>query len=371
MMKNPAPGALYIPQLTFPRFVAAVMVVIFHYGQQSSPFNTSALSGLISQGSIAVSFFFFLSGMVLMLNYGPVRTTPGSFWLKRFARIYPLYLFAFLLIVISEVLTRGAGAKGISILLQAIGLHAWVPGICLEMNFPGWSISVEMFFYLLFPFLLPLFRKMKFKTAGIVVLIIWGLSAIQHIMTGHFVNLGSDKLNGEFNLYFPLWHLNTFLFGMLAGIAALSFRLKPGRTLVPLLGFLAGLVTFIYILVSDNGIKPHIHNGLLAPVFFLICVGLAFDRSLITRWMSHKIPVFLGDISYSVYLLQYPVYFWLTYALGRENLHGPVFWIYLLILMSVSALTFLLLERPARKWLVKRFMPKTRARVNQRGSLFR
>ena len=58
-----------IEQLTFIRFVAAISVVIHHFGLHIFPFNTSILLKIFKQGDLGVSFFFFLSGFVMIVAY--------------------------------------------------------------------------------------------------------------------------------------------------------------------------------------------------------------------------------------------------------------------------------------------------------------
>ena len=62
-------SAMYLPQLTFLRFVAAMLVVFYHYGKQTFEAGYPFLHSIIAEGSVAVSFFFFLSGVVLGINY--------------------------------------------------------------------------------------------------------------------------------------------------------------------------------------------------------------------------------------------------------------------------------------------------------------
>jgi peptidoglycan/LPS O-acetylase OafA/YrhL len=341
----------YIPQLTFPRFIAASLVVVFHYGSSTFPFNTGFLAAIISQGSIAVSFFFFLSGLVLSLNYfRDEKLTFSGFLKKRIARIYPVYLVAFFLTLFLAMVVRGAYPKGMSAILQMLSLHAWVPGICLEINYPGWSISVEMFFYLLFPLLVFLLRKLKQTKIIILVFGIWILSVIQNLFLEKYFYEPANIAHGEFILYFPLWHLNTFLFGMLAGILILRFRRQKVRyPYLPLLMLLSGMVVFVYILGTDNPVRPHIHNGILAPLYLIITLGLAFDTSAFSRVTGSRSMVYLGDISYSIYILQFPVYLLFISIAGIPDVKGWVFYLYFPVLLIVSGISYKFIEQKFRR----------------------
>ncbi|MCB8995594.1 MAG: acyltransferase [Bacteroidales bacterium] len=347
----------YIPQLTFPRFLAAALVVIYHYGSDTYPFNTGYIKEIVSQGSVAVSFFFFLSGLVLSLNYFKDETLRFSTFLKkRIARIYPVYIFAFVLSLLLAMWLRNAFPKGLSVILQFAALHAWVPGICLEINYPGWSISVEMFFYLVFPFFIFLFRKMSILRLSLVVVIIWTISVFQNLyFETHFYN--PDKIAfGELILYFPLWHLNTFLFGMLGGIVIRNKKNNDNFSIWPGLIFLCGFLIFILILGTPNSIRPHIHNGLLSPLYFMMCYGLAMDRTIISAFSGRKELVYLGDISYGIYILQFPVYLLFTKLVSIEKTQGIYFYVYFLVLIMVSAASYSFAEQKIRKMIIQKWI---------------
>ncbi len=104
-------------------------------------------------GYIGVMFFFTLSGFVLAWAIRP-GVSKRSFYQARFARIYPLYLATWLAAVAASFVL-GDDKSWIGIVLSLILLQAWVPvpEIYGAGNSPGWSLSVEAFFYALFPFL--------------------------------------------------------------------------------------------------------------------------------------------------------------------------------------------------------------------------
>ncbi len=349
-------GKKYIPQLTFPRFIAALLIVFFHYGSKTFPSNLGLFKEIISQGSIAVSFFFFLSGMVLSLNYfDDQKLKFKTFLVKRIARIFPVYLLSFIMALMLGMILNNAYPKGLSIILQLLTLHAWSPGMCLDINYPGWSISVEMFFYLLFPLIIMLFRRLTLKTVTLLVISVWLLSGVQHLLFETYLYDPNNSKMGDLILYFPLWHLNTFLFGALTGIFVIKDRFRIfKKSLFPLIFFIVGMVLLVLILVTDNVIKPHIHNGLLAPIFFMITLGLAYDKTFFSKILGRKELVFLGDISYSMYILQFPVYLLFMWIVNLETIDGIYFYIYLISLVILSACSYLFFEKKARMLILKR-----------------
>ena len=140
-----------IEQLTFTRFIAAISIVIFHYGKGSYLFNNEYISFIFQQANIGVSYFFILSGFVMIIAYGNRENVNFLEYIKnRLARIYPVYLLAIFLVIIINLFKN---LNILDLLLNLIMIQSWVHQKALTMNFPGWSLSVEMFFYISFPFL--------------------------------------------------------------------------------------------------------------------------------------------------------------------------------------------------------------------------
>ncbi len=348
----------YIPQLTVTRFVAALAVVIFHYGLQAPPFAEGWWHRLFSEGSIAVSYFFFLSGFVLALRYaeGIKKKELRKYAVARIARIYPLYLAAFLLTLFLGMWLKDFYPRGSSILAQALMLQAWWPGFPLEINYPGWSLSCEAFFYALFPLLAAGLALKKGRGWVIMVLIIsWIASQCLHIALSSVWYQHENLFRQELNLYHPLMNVSGFAAGVLTGylLAQSPNRTLPGAPWI----VLSGVALLIAVLSSDNPVRPFVHNGLLAPLFALMLWALACDRSYLSVFLSRKPFVFLGEISYGIYLLQFPVWLLMGWASGMPGAYAPdwaYLLAYLLVLIACAALSFYALEQPARKWLKRK-----------------
>ena len=166
--------------LTGLRFVAAFHVLVFHalftFSRASLRMPILApgpLRSLVSSGYVGVNLFFVLSGFVLAYAYvedGKMTTSAGRFWRARFARIYPMHLIGVLLALplfvlgslanhVQGVAIAKEGAKELA--LSALLVQAWVPAHVLDLNGPSWSLSVEAFFYALFPLLVRLFGRLR------------------------------------------------------------------------------------------------------------------------------------------------------------------------------------------------------------------
>jgi len=347
-----------IRQLTSTRFFAALTIVAFHFGKTAFPFKHGLLQHAVNEGSFAVSYFFCLSGYILAHVYYNAGGTLNKkeFYLRRFARIYPLYFLGFALALVSGIVLYHAIPKGNSILLQAFGLHAWVPGICLEINFPAWSLSVELFFYLCFPFLISRLERMATKSVIAVTAFIWIASAAIHIVTKS-MDTGADPRWGDFVLYNPLLHINTFITGIASCILVKRGNINWSNASANCI-FIASALTLFFIVAIANPIVAWIHNGLLAPLFALIIISLQQAETGVSTVFSWQPLVFLGNISYALYILQHPVREWFEAALRRMNASASTtaaFYFYLIALILISAFAFLYIEKPLRQRITNRY----------------
>ena len=148
------------------RGIAILLVVLVHCREESTGL-VPGLSWFAQEfGGLGVQLFFIVSGYTMMLTYGD-RTDPGaarSFYLRRFFRIAPLFWAAMVFYLLA---TRGRGITnfapdGVSVsdvLLTFFFLHSASVTAYNSVVPGGWSIAVEMQFYLLFPLLIYLFRR--------------------------------------------------------------------------------------------------------------------------------------------------------------------------------------------------------------------
>ena len=172
-----------------------------------------------------VSYFFILSGFILVVSSTTKsgQPTDRQFWLNRFARIYPLYLLAFLLTALlvatigDEQFLYVESAFAKPALASALLVQAWIPDYAFYLNYPGWSLSVEALFYALFPFLFRVLRSVS--TLSLVVLSVgsWLLNQAFHIY------LKVHGATAAFTNAFPPFHFTTFLMGVCLGIGFVRY----------------------------------------------------------------------------------------------------------------------------------------------------
>lgn len=315
-------------------------------------------------GGLGVSFFFFLSGVVMVTAYpNPMVSSveKKKFFVARFARIYPLAALTAVLTLLLAWLNNSFPQK-LDILWQFLLVQAWIPGKNLVVNAPSWSVSVELFFYLLFPFLQRFCLRLSNNQLILFSLLIWVLTLINHHYNVFILNPHGDNNLGEYLLRFPPFHLNLFLGGMTLGIlVARGFKLSPVQGSLFLL---SGTLLFIYLTVYCPPLSPYLAVATLMPVYVIIVSGLLFVPQGLTKIISSKPATLLGDASYAVYLLQLPVWnLFMQYAhpngLDPGDISGFLLYLGLLLLMSIVSFKFF--ERPLRFKIREKFFPGTKS----------
>jgi peptidoglycan/LPS O-acetylase OafA/YrhL len=173
------------------RGVAILLVVLVHCAIAAS----GGVPGLAAYGERGVQLFFIVSGYTMMLTFGD-RVDPAatrSFYIRRAFRIVPLFWAAILFYLL---ITRGDGFRlwapdGVTtrdVVLTFFFLH-WSSVTAFNSVVPGgWSIAVEMQFYLLFPLLIFLFRRPNgplLVYAGIALTSVIGKFAVAGYLLPH------------------------------------------------------------------------------------------------------------------------------------------------------------------------------------------
>lgn len=351
--------------LTSVRIFAALYVVVLHCFLWSNHlYVTTWMGRFIRNGYTAVGFFFALSGFILAHVYLNTERPLNrrAFWTSRFARAYPL-LFASLLLDVPRDFMIRMGLHGplnglvrtcTALVGESLLLQSWLP-IFTGLNAPSWSLSAEAFFYLLFPFTaLWIWRRKGAASVGLFV-VCWICAmttpfVVTHLRPALFVEVPTSVLQHNIEVM-PIFRIFEFF----AGISTCAFQ----QTLVARLterqrsrfgwGALAvaGVLFYMVIQFSDRIPLLVMSDGLLLPVYGLTILGLVNVRGWLQRLLSQPPFVLLGEASYAVYLLHGPLF---TYVAGVHAIDSPAMWIaYLGLVMTLSIMSFLWLERPARR----------------------
>ena len=333
-----------LEQVTFTRFIAAMAIVFYHFGREVYPFTNYNVKEILLQVNVGVSYFFILSGFIMIISYGVKQNINWFDYIKnRIARVYPLYILGTLVMLVVPLLALDINVY--DFFINATMLQSWMPTKAKLYNFPGWSISVEFFFYILFPFLLNRIYSKGYKLRTLAVLV-FGFWLLTQLLFHYFVyssfHKGDPSPSHSLLFYFPLLHLNEFLVGNIAGLFFIKYKdVYQKKYDLPLLCL---VVLLVVVMRFPMGFQ--FHNGLLAVLFVPIILLLSLNTGVITNLFSKKPFVFLGEVSYSIYILQLP-FFYYTKNIQLGSLE-TTFYLKVLVYIGLCYLTYLYIEKPLR-----------------------
>lgn len=342
-----------IRPLTSLRIAAAVWVLIYHFRFHLN-LGIDKL-GLFEKGYLGVDLFFILSGFILshvyMRGVEEKRFNYGSFLWARISRIYPVHLatLAFMLLLWQGALRMGVEFDPVAfdprVLPQHLLLiHAWGTTPTVQWNFPSWSISAEWFAYLLFP--AAAFASLAFRRWA------WALVAAAAVLFGAMYAVTAARgapLTEMTAQIGALRIIPAFLMG-----AALN---RLGRSVSLPRDAAYGLAAFAsaWLVVTATVHAPDyvIWIGLPALIFALAELSKTAPKTI----LAAAPLVYLGEVSYSVYMLHLPVDIAWFKVMERllPNPAGPLAWavwlgVFAAILVG-SIAAYHLIERPCRNWL--------------------
>jgi peptidoglycan/LPS O-acetylase OafA/YrhL len=240
-------------------------------------------------------------------------------------------------------------SAGLSVTL----LQSWLPQTAMAWNMPNWSLSVEAFFYFMFPFLLPRMTRLTRRQLLAIVPAGWLFALACTLAYTHFHPDGAidPKTIGPWinTLKFhPLMRLPEFLMGMAGGLLFLRNE-RNHKMAWPLV--LAGLAAIAAVIALSPWI-PYmvIHTALLAPAFAVLIYGVAL-RPAGVAVLENRVLEALGEASYPFYLLSNMVigaFFqdWRTGTVTHQTLLGLATWF--LIAAAVALVVDRFIERPLR-----------------------
>lgn len=352
-----------LPAITSLRFFAALHVAIFHIREMGALPGPAWFQKLASIGYVGVSFFFVLSGFILVYTYAGRDVPVRQFWRARFARIYPAFFFS--LLVSFPFFYLGTHMMHVpffawserhfplTIALVLGLLQAWVPPAALTWNPVAWSLSVEAFFYVIFPWLLAKYSRLSRSSLLAIIPICWiaGLAISLTYTLSSPVPVTSMNWTPPVNFikFFPLVRLPEFMMGMACGWLFLRRGQGPSRALPIVLAGVAGIA----VVVAFANRIPYlvIHTAVLAPAFAAVVYGVALEPKW-ASWLNYRALVLFGDASYSFYLLHsltvYPFFHNMkTQAVRNQTVFGVLIWVAMMLFISIMVYKFI--EEPARR----------------------
>ncbi len=286
-----------LPSLTGLRFVAAFLVFGFHLHVAHLLDRGAAgtvMELVFGQGAVGVSFFFILSGFVLTWS-ARSGDTARRFWQRRAAKIYPNHAVTWLA-ALGIAVVAGTGVTAAVALPNLLLVQAWIPDpqIYYGMNAPSWSLACEALFYLSFPLLYPLLRRLPGPA-------LWP-AAIGALALIWLVPLVVQMLPEEHHYWaiyvFPLARAPEFVAGM-----ALALVVKAGRW--PRFGVWPATALAVAAYVISRPLPDDLHYVAITAVplaLLIAAVGAADAGGRPTLWSS-RWAVWLGEVSFAFYMV--------------------------------------------------------------------
>lgn len=345
-----------ILELTSVRGFAAFAVVVFHIAFDER--NDSIWMNIVADGHLGVDLFFVLSGFILahvyLDNFESGRFDFRRFMIKRVARIYPLhfvmlcgFIAIYILADLAGVGGEGTGQNWADLPYHVLLVHAWGFTQGHAWNFPSWSVSAEFFAYLCFPLVLCVMRRLS-GVLAIALSLIWllvislSVGGLGMVMTKMMYDFGVVRIAAEFPYGVALY---------------LVFRRHaiPQKVIMPLLFLAVSLICILAIVQFNETIIV-----LILGLMILLLANLSLHSS--GTFLRSRVLVFLGEISYSTYMVHILFVFVLDRFVGRTGpgLVAALATIAAFVLIYIaSVILYYCVERPGRKLLIRRLVGRS------------
>lgn len=355
------------------RGVAAIMVVIFHFFETFTGGNH--LVQVINHGYLAVDFFFVLSGFVIGYAYDDRwnRMTLIDFFKRRLIRLHPMIIMGMLIGALAYYFSASpilfpqiSGMplwKLIFIMLigftllpvpTSMDIRGW--GEMYPLNGPAWTLFFEYLaniFYALF--------IRRFSNTALAVLVFLAGGALIHLAV---TSPNGDLVGG--------WSLETaqirigltrLMYPFFAGLL-LSRISKPGRikhAFVWCSLMIIMVLSFPRVGGSEHLWMNGLYDSLSILFLFPLIVYLGASGEVKGELMS-KLCRFLGDISYPVYIIHYPlIYVFTAWVVDHQvplNEAWPAGLLLLAASIAIAYGSFRFYDLPVRKWLARRYLTR-------------
>jgi peptidoglycan/LPS O-acetylase OafA/YrhL len=347
------------------RGIAILGVILIHTNQYGR--TSVSLLSIINNGDMGVQLFFVASAFTLFLSFnnrlGKEKTPTRNFFIRRFFRIAPMY---YLIGIGYYILQNGLGQRywlgdethitTSNIISNFFFVHGVNPYWINSLVPGGWSITVEMTFYAILPFLFSKIKNIN-QALNFFILSIF-IQAILHVIIKQlpFFNPSQHVWTEFLYLYFPS-QLPVFALGIIMYfVTNKSHSGISGQTLL-----LLALVFLFQQLTGFNIFARHI----MFSIGFMI-LGVALSRYQ-TKILVNPIITYIGKISFSMYLVHFAVLYWMTHfhfvdfvENGLAN-YSIRFLIVILGTVLLSTLTYKFIELPFQdigKKIIKRLDSK-------------
>ena len=359
------------------RGVAALLVICYHIFEG---FATSPLDQHFNHGYMAVDFFFILSGFVIGYAYDDrwkTTLTLKGFFKRRLIRLHPMVIMGALLGAVSYCIQGSVNWDGTQVpftmvliaLLLNLFLLPVVPGTGADvrgnnemypLNGPSWSLFFEYIGNILYA----LFIR-KFSTRALTVLVIAAAAGLASFGISNLSGYGHLGVGWSMIDYNLLGGFLRLMFSFSVGLL-MSRIFKPAKVKGAFWicsAVLAVLFTVPHLGGADRLWINGLYESVCAIMIFPALVWLGASGKT-TDKVTSTVCKFLGDISYPLYVVHYPLmylFYWWLWS-GEEKIPFSQAWpVAVVVIIASIILAYLCLrfyDIPLRKWLASRFINK-------------
>lgn len=355
---------LYFPEIDGIRFVAIILVVLFHaHGyfigktdlHPSNDTLTWAADAFLSKGDRGVELFFVLSGFILCMPFAHQYINAGKkiqlkkYYMRRVTRLEPPYILAISGIFVLQLL-MGVNTGRFTLTEQFQHYFAslfYAHGLIYHstpiITVVTWSLEIEIQFYLLAPLLFKVLKLPAIARRLLLVAGILGMAALQHYYMPQF-------------LVFTIYRLIQYF---MAGILLADFYVSGSfatffnkRFIVP--SFVALLAAVCLLPLKESFYVKLIFPLLIGTLYYII-----MKNDVIKKVFSYKFVPIIGGMCYSIYLLHYTAItsigrFTMKLKIGNGYMPNLVLQLAILTIAAllISSIFYLYIERPFmdQKW---------------------
>ena len=344
----------YRPEIDGLRAIAVISVIIYHL-------NENWLPG----GFLGVDIFFVISGFlitgIIITEIQQNSCSFKQFYTRRSKRIYPAFITVMALVsfIASAIFIYNDFNKLRKTIELAIaflsnfylGLTQGYFDLSANEN-PAlhiWSLAVEEQYYLIFPLILTLaYKKFReIKVLFIITLILFFILLSTSFIPASFYKevLHQPNIYYLSNLRFP-----ELLLGSLLAIYHCSNKIQLSTQVSNIMAILSTLLLFSCLFIMNNDIAFIPGITLILPcIFTALIIHNTSQNNIIKLCLSNKAIVFIGKISYSLYLYHWIFIALAYYITGEKQINNQSIAIVTVLTIIFSVLSYYLIEQPIRK----------------------
>lgn len=345
----------YRPEIDGLRAIAVISVIIYHL-------NENWLSG----GFLGVDIFFVISGFlitgIIITEIQQNSFSLKQFYTRRIKRIYPAFITVMALVsfIASAIFIYNDFNKLRKTIELAIaflsnfylGLTQGYFDLSANENpvLHIWSLAVEEQYYLIFPLILILaYKKFReIKVLFIITLILFFILLATSFVSANFYKevLHQPNIYYLSNLRFP----ELLVGSLLAIYHNLSNKVQLSKQVNNILAILSTLLLFSCLFLMNNNIAFIPGVTLILPcIFTALIIHTTSQNNIVKLCLSNKAIVFIGKISYSLYLYHWIFIAFAYYITGEKQINNQSIAIVIVLTIIFSVLSYYLIEQPIRK----------------------